>query len=239
MFGTSNATLTILGDVDTAAIKPWVERTWGTWKSPRPWKRIVHKYTATAAGEQVLDFPDKANAMIAAVHALDMRDDDPDAPAIDAADYTLGGGGFVSRLLTRLRQKDGLSYFAFSQFQMDSLDPVGGFIAAGALNPENAKKGMAAMLEEINRLTSSGVTAEELANAKSGLQQAFDRNLSNDNFVLGLLHNGLYLERKLEFWAKHNAAVAALTVDQVNAAIKRHLKPDSLIKITTGDKKKM
>ena len=57
--------------------------------------------------------------------------------------------------------------------------------------------------------------------------------------MLSLLHDGLYLDRKLDFWARRNAAIAALTVDQVNAAIKRHLKPDSLVKITTGDKKKM
>lgn len=239
MFGTSNATLTILGDVDTAAIKPWIERTWGSWKSPRPWKRIARKYTPTTGAEQVFDFPDKANALIAAAHAVDMKDDDPDAPAIEAADYTLGGGGFVSRLLNRMRQKDGLSYLAFSTVQLDPLDPAGGFIAGGALNPENARKGMAAMLDEITRLVSGGITAEELTTAKQGLQQTFDRNLSNDAFVLRLLHDGLYLDRKLEFWAKHNAAVAALTVDQVNAAIKRHLKPDSLVKITAGDKKKM
>jgi zinc protease len=239
MFGTSNATLTILGDVDTAAIKPWIERTWGNWKSPRPWKRIQRRYTATSAGEQVLDFPDKANAFIAAVHAVDMKDDDPDAPAMVAADFALGGGGFVSRLVDRLRQKDGLSYFAFSSLQLDPLDPVGSFVAAGALNPENARKGMAAMLEEIAKLTSGGVTAAELTTAKSGLQQAFDRNLSSDPFVLNLLHDGLYLDRKLEFWTRRNAAIAALTVEQLNAAIKRHLKPDSLVKITTGDKKKM
>ncbi|HMG57184.1 MAG TPA: pitrilysin family protein [Kofleriaceae bacterium] len=239
MFGTSNATLTILGDVDTAAVKPWIERTWGSWKSPRPWKRIARKYTPTATGEQVLDFADKANAMIAAVHAVDMRDDDPDAPAMDAADYTLGGGGFVSRLLDRMRQKDGLSYFAFSAFQLDPLDPVGAFIAGGALNPENARKGMAAMVEEITKLATGGITAAELTAAKSGLQQAFDRDLSNDAVVLGLVHDGLYLDRKLEFWAVHNAAVAALTVEQVNAAVKRHVKPGTLVKITAGDKKKM
>ena len=239
MFGTSNATLTILGDVDTAAIKPWIERTWGTWKSPRPWKRIQRKYTATTAGEQVLDFPDKANALIVAAHTVDMKDDDPDAPAMAAADFALGGGGFVSRLVDRLRQKDGLSYFAFSSLQLDPLDPAGAFFAGGALNPENAKKGMAAMLEEIAKLASGGVTATELTTAKSGLQQAFDRNLSNDPFVLNLLHDGLYLDRKLEFWIRRNAAIAALTVDQVNAAIKRHLKPDSLVRITTGDRKKM
>jgi zinc protease len=239
LFGTSNATMTIIGDVDTAAIKPWIEKTWGTWKSPRPWKRLGRKYTATTGGEQVLDFSDKANTMIAAVHAVDMRDDDVDAPAMMVANYTLGGGGFVSRLVMRLRQQDGLSYFAFSGFRLDSLDAVGSFSAGGALNPENAKKGMAAMLEEITRLVTGGITADELAGAKQGILQEFERNLSSDGFVAGLLQDGLYLDRKLDFWAKRNAAITALTVEQVNAAIKRHVKPGSLMKITAGDQKKM
>jgi zinc protease len=239
MLGTSNATMTILGDVDTAAIKPWIEKTWGSWKSPRPWKRIERKYTATTGGEQALDFPDKANTMIAAAHAVDMKDDDADAPAMVVANYTLGGGGFVSRLLTRLREKDGLSYFAFSAFQLNPLDAAGAFFAGGALNPENAKKGMAAMMEEITKLVATGITSDELSGAKQGIKAGFDRNLSNDAFVLGMLQDGLYLERKMEYWVKRNAAIAALTVEQVNTAIKRHVKPESLVKITAGDKKKM
>jgi len=239
LLGTSNATMTILGDVDTAAIKPWIEKTWGSWKSPRPWKRIERKYTATTGSELALDFPDKANTMIAAAHAVDMKDDDADAPAMSVANYALGGGGFVSRLLTRLREKDGLSYFAFSAVQLNPLDAAGGFFAGGALNPENAKKGMAAMMEEITKLVATGITADELAGAKQGLRSGFDRNLSNDAFVLGMLQDGLYLERKMDFWTKRNAAIAALTVDQVNAAIKRHLRPEALVKITAGDKKKM
>jgi zinc protease len=239
MLGASNATMTILGDVDTAAIKPWIEKTWGSWKSPRPWKRLERKYTATTGSEQALDFPDKANTMIAAAHAVDMKDDDADAPAMTVANYTLGGGGFVSRLVTRLRQKDGLSYFAFSVLQLNPLDAAGAFFAGGALNPENAKKGMAAMMEELTKLVSTGITADELGVAKQGLQSGFERNLSNDGFVLGMLQDGLYLERKMDYWTKRNAAIAALTIEQVNAAIKRHLKPESLVKITAGDKKKM
>ncbi|HEU4726782.1 MAG TPA: pitrilysin family protein [Kofleriaceae bacterium] len=239
MLGTSNATMTLLGDVDGAVIRPWIEKTWGSWKSPRPWKRIERRYTATAAGEQSLDFPDKTNTLIAAAHAVDMKDDDPDVPAMMAANYALGGGGFVSRLLTRLRQKDGLSYFAFSQLRLYPLDAAGGFLAGGALNPGNARKGMAAMLEEITNLAKGGITAEELAGAKQGLLTGFERNLSNDPFVLGLLHDGLYLDRKTDFWAKQNAQISALTLDQVNAAIKRHLRPEALVKITAGDKAKM
>jgi zinc protease len=239
MLGTSNATMTIVGDVDTAAIKAWIEKTWGGWKSPRPWKRLEHRYTPTAGAEQVLDFPDKANTLIIAGHGVELKDDDADAPAMAVIDYTLGGGGFVSRLVKRLRQKDGLSYFAFSQIQLRPLDGAGVFIAGGAMNPENAKKGMAAMLEEIGNLARTGITADELAAAKPGLLQDFTRNLSSDGFVLGFLQNDLYLDRKTDFWAKRNAAISALTVEQVNAVIQRRIKPGSLVKITSGDKKKM
>jgi len=43
----------------------------------------------------------------------------------------------------------------------------------------------------------------------------------------------------MDYWTKRNATIAALTIEQVNAAIKRHVKPDTLVKITAGDKKKM
>ncbi len=239
MLGTSNASMTIVGDVDAPAVTTWLEKTWGTWKSPRPWKRIERKYTATTAGEQVLDFPDKANALIAVVHAVDMKDDDVDEPAMVVANYALGGGGFVSRLTARLRQKDGLSYFAFSSVQLVPFDAAGAFLAGGAMNPENVKKGMAAMLEEIGSLVTGGMTADELKGAKQGLISGFERNLSNDNTVLGMLNDGLYLNRTTDYWAKRNAAIQALSLDQVNAAMKKHLKPSTLVKISAGDKKKL
>ena len=238
LFGTSNATMTIVGDVDPA-IAPWIERTWGHWNSPRPWHRIERKYTATVAADQLLDFPDKANTMIVTAHAVDIKDDDADEPAIAAANYLLGGGGFASRLMTRMRQKDGLSYFAFSEVALDPLDPAGLFLTGAALNPENTKKGMAAMLEEITKLATTGVTADELKLAKQGLLEAFQRDLSSDGAVLRMLHDGLYLDRKTDFWAKRNAALDALTVEQVNRAAQRHLRPGSLVKIIAGDKKKM
>ena len=239
MFGMSNATLAIVGDVDAAAIKTWVDKTWGTWKSPKPWKRIERKFFPSTSQDVVLDFPDKASALIASVHSVDMKDDDADAPAMMAANYALGGGGFVSRLTTRLRQKDGLSYFAFSAFQLVPLDATGVFVAGGAMNPENVKKGRAALDEEITKFATSGITAEELDGAKKGLAAGFERNLSSDGTVLSFLADGTYLDRKMDYWQKQQAAIQALTVDAVNAAVKKRLKPTTLIKINAGDKKKM
>jgi zinc protease len=239
MFGTSNATMAIVGDVDDTAVKAWIEKTWGNWKSPKPFKRIVRKYTQTTASEQLLDFHDKTNAVVVAVHALPLKDDDAEAPAMTVANYTFGGGGFVSRLLTRLRQKDGLSYGAFSAVQLMPFDQAGGFFAGGFLNPGNAKKGMGAMLEELTKFVSSGITNDELAGAKTGIWTGFERNLSNDAFVLNMLADGLYLERKMDYWEKYYAAIKALSLDQVNGTIKKYFKPEQVLKLTAGDKAKM
>ncbi|HEY0189746.1 MAG TPA: insulinase family protein [Kofleriaceae bacterium] len=238
MLGTSAAQLTIVGDVDPA-VSPWIERTWGSWASRKPFKRIERKLAVTSGAEQLLDFADKANSVIALAQGADFKDDDADAPAMAVGDFMLGGGGFASRLTARLRQKDGLSYFSFSALRLDAFDAAGSWLAAAGCAPQNVKKAMAAAVEVIAGLVDHGITAGELATAKQGLVSDFDRNLTSDGFVLDRLHDGLYTGRTLAFWAKRNAAITALTLDQTNAVIKRRLKPASLVRITAGDKAKM
>jgi len=79
------------------------------------------------------------------------------------------------------------------------------------------------------------------ANDPFAVTTVFRTGTSEVRWTFGrdLLAEGLYLDRKLDFWAKRYAAIAALTADQVNATIKRHLRLDALVKITSGDKKKM
>ena len=98
---------------------------------------------------------------------------------------------------------------------------------------------MAALTEELDRFVTKGVTAEELADAKKGILQGFDRNLSNDAAVMGMIADGLYLGRTMDFWIKRNAAINALTLDQVNGVIKKRFKNTAVVKIIAGDKKKM
>jgi zinc protease len=98
---------------------------------------------------------------------------------------------------------------------------------------------MAMLIEEIDKFASAGITADELAGAKKGILEGFTRNLSNDQAVIGILHDGLYLDRTTAYWSKRNKAVETATLAQVNEAIKKRYKPGSLVKITAGDQKKM
>ncbi len=236
--GMSDATLTIVGDFDPAAVQPWLERGWGDWKSPRPFVRIAAKYIPTKPGEQFIDTPDKENALIVMGYAVPMRDDSPDYPAMTAANYVLGGGGFVSRLLSRLRQKDGLSYGAFSFYQADPLDETAVLGAGALLAPQNAAKGMAAALEEFDKLTRQGVPAAELDSAQKGIAKDWSRALADDGFVLGQLHEGLFLGRTMDFYGKRQEAIQALQPAQLNAVIKKYFKRTDIYRVTGGDKKK-
>ncbi|HKE19276.1 MAG TPA: pitrilysin family protein [Kofleriaceae bacterium] len=236
--GMSNATFTIVGDFDPAAVRPWLESGWGSWKSTHPFERIAAHYVQTKPGELFVDTPDKENALIVMGYAVPMRDDNPDYPTMTAANYVLGGGGFVSRLLTRLRQKDGLSYGAFSFYQASALDEWAVLGAGAILAPQNAAKGMTAALEEFDRLTSQGVPADELTAAKQGMAKDWSRSLADDGFVLGRLHDGLFVGRTMDFYGKQEDAVQALEPDQVNAVIKKYFKRADIYRVTGGDKKK-
>ena len=238
LLGGSSAQLAIVGDFDAKPIGDKVTALWDGWKSPKPWKRIENKYQQVAGSDEVIDTPDKENALLVAGYALAMKDDDVDYPAMEVLNYVLGGGGFTSRLTKRLREKDGLSYGAGSQFQASPFEPVGFIICFAILAPQNAAKGLVALAEEVERVAKDGVTAEELDNAKKGYVKDFERALSSDGFVLDKLVEGLYVGRTMEYFAQINAKVGTLTLEQVNAAAKKYVKAASLIKVTGADKKK-
>jgi zinc protease len=53
--------------------------------------------------------------------------------------------------------------------------------------------------------------------------------------VAGLLARNLFMDRTMAFSAAIDARLQALTVDEVNAAIRKHLKPGALTVIVAGD----
>src|SRR5262249_54109137 len=121
LIGASHAQVTVIGDFEPTALEQQLASLWGSWKSTAHFKRIKDKYSDTPGSAESIDTPDKENALILAGYALAMRDDDPDYPAARLVNYVLGAG-FGSRLLERLRQKDGLSYGAGSSLFADSSD---------------------------------------------------------------------------------------------------------------------
>ena len=87
----------------------WWSKNLGTWKSPAPYQLVLRKRDAVTATDQMIETPDKANAVFMAGMTLAMNQDDPDYPALMFANRMLGGD-LKSRLWLRIREKEGFSY---------------------------------------------------------------------------------------------------------------------------------
>src|SRR6185436_15427390 len=119
----------------------------------------------------VIETPDKANAAFFAGQRLQLRDDQPDFAAMTIGNFIVGGGLLNSRLVTRLRQKEGISYAAQSVLQVQSLDRTGVFIALAIYAPQNVDRVLTAVREELDKVRTEGFTPQEVDAAKSGYLQ--------------------------------------------------------------------
>ncbi|MFM8912712.1 MAG: M16 family metallopeptidase, partial [Flammeovirgaceae bacterium] len=234
-YGANNATMSFVGDFDEPAVKALVTELFGNWKSANPYQRLVSKHNPVAAINESIETPDKANAFFLAGMSMEMRDDNPDYPALVLGNYMLGGGFLNSRLATRIRQKEGLSYNVGSQFFAGSLDNVGTFNAYAIYAPENIAKLEAAFKDEIQKVITDGFTAEEIAAAKSGWTQGQSVNRAQDASMAGTLNNYQFINREMKWVENYEKQVNSLTVEQINAAMKKYLKPDMISIVKAGD----
>lgn len=234
-YGASHSQLALVGDFDDQETAALATTLLGGWNSARPYTRVADVYHDVPTVTRAIEAPDKANAVLVAGMNLNLRDDDPDYPALVLGNYLLGGGFLNSRLMTRIRQKEGLSYGVGSQLTADSLDRSGSFFAFAIYAPQNAAKLEAAVKEEIARALKEGFTTEELEAAKTGYLQGRQVGRAQDPALAGKLASYLYLDRTLGWDTQFEKRVSALTPDQIKAAMEKHLDPSKLTVIKVGD----
>jgi zinc protease len=234
-YGGSNGEMAVVGDFDAKEIEKLAGELFGAWKSPRPFSRLVTNYQEIPPINQSFETPDKANAIFIAGQRLNIRDDDPDYPALVLGNYMLGGGFLNSRLATRIRQKEGLSYGVGSVFSAGSLDKNGQFFAQAIFAPQNATKLEAAIKEEITRALKDGFTAEEVAAAKSGYLQFAQLNRAQDGSLARKLAAYRFYNRTLGWDAEMEKKISALTPDEIAAAMRRHIDPSKFTIVKAGD----
>ena len=234
-YGAGHVDIAVVGDFDPDETVALIRELFAGWHAEEPYERVATPYRDLEAVAVDIETPDKANAIMYATQRLRLRDDHPDYPGLVVGNYMLGGGFLNSRLAVRIRQNEGLSYGVGSQFSAGSIDEVGGFGGYAIFAPENADKVVAAFKEEVASALESGFTEDEVEAAKKGLLDSMQNGRSSDTAVAGILQSNLFLGRTMEFTAKREAAIAALTPDAILAAMRRHIDLDKLSIFRGGD----
>ncbi|AGC43728.1 M16B family peptidase [Myxococcus stipitatus DSM 14675] len=234
-YGGSHAEFAVVGDFEPKDVVALSGKLFSAWKSPAPYQRVPGVFAHQAPQAVALETPDKANAVYFAGQLLQLREDDADWPALMLGNFVLGGGFLNSRLATRIRQKDGLSYNVSSSINTSDLDAVGTFTTFAIYAPENAGRLESAMREEVTSAVEKGYSTEELEKARSGLLEYRRTARAQDAGLAAKLARYLFLGRTLSFDAGVEEQLARLGPEQVRQAMSRHLAWPKLTQVKAGD----
>jgi zinc protease len=234
--GSQAGELSIVGDFDPEACLKVLRDGLSGWTAGKRYERIATPApTGLSGGQHKLITPDKANATYIAGLLMPLKDDDEDYPALVMANYVLGSGALSSRLGTRVRQQEGLSYSIGSGLGASSLDKRASFTISAICNPQNIGRVEKAIAEECERLLRDGVTQDELDRARQGYLRAQKVRRATDEALVGVLADLSHTGRTMEYYAELEKKIEALTPEQVVAAARKHIDPKNLVIVTAGD----
>ncbi len=234
-YGASAGELAAVGDFDEAEVARIAADAFGAWKSATTFKPVPVSFAATKNGKQTVETPDKANALFVAGQSFPMKDTDPDYPTLLLINYMLGENPLDSRLPSRIRVKEGLSYAVQTAVNVGSLDRAGQWLALAISNPANAQKVYNAFFDEMGKIVKDGFSADEVEKSKTAFLQRRTLARANDATLASQLATGLYLGRTMVFDGEIERRIGALTADQVNVALRRTLYPSKITVVMAGD----
>ncbi len=131
--------------------------------------------------------------------------------------------------------KTGLSYGVYATLRPSSFEPNTPILIEAIFAPDNQERLRAALADVLTRAVRDGFTATEVAEAKAALLQQRKLARTQDPALAAGLVQQAYLDRTFAYAAKIDAALAAVTPAEVNAALRKYVKPDAFAFVYAGD----
>ena len=160
--------------------------------------------------------------------------DDPDFFAASVLNYTVGGGGFESRMMKTLRVEQGLTYGVRTGLNWTS-DYLKIWQGSGQTKNESAGEFIAGVKDELSKVVENGITEQELSDAKAYMigsyPLGFDSNAKIAGNMMGVRQQAL----GVDYFDRRNAAIAAVTLEDVNRVARDWLAPEKFTFVVVGE----
>ena len=157
---------------------------------------------------------------------------DPDHLALTLGNYILGGGGFVSRLTTQVREKRGLSYSVYSHFSPGL--HAGAFTVSLQTRPDQAAEAVAVARQVLADFVAGGPTDAEVKAAQDNLVNGFPLLLDSNAKLLGNVANIAWNNLPLDYLDTWTARMQRITAADIKAAFARKLDPQRMVTVVVG-----
>jgi len=162
----------------------------------------------------------------------------PSLPETDPDYYTLRlaieilSGGMSGRLFTEIREKRALVYNVWAGYS--SLKDTGSILGYAGTSNDRAQATLDTFVAELYRLQ-NGVTADELARAKTGLKASTIMQGESTSARAGAIAHDFFMRGRIRTLDEIKTAIDAVTLEQVNLFLKSN-PPGPFTIVTVGPK---
>ncbi|HZH27598.1 MAG TPA: pitrilysin family protein [Azospirillaceae bacterium] len=225
-----NLLVAVSGDIAPEALGPVLDRLFGD--LPAKSEPFQMPLAQAKGGGEVVVVQRPTPQSIVNMGQQGIRRSDPDWFPAQIMNYVLGGGSFSSRLMEEIRVKRGLTYGVSSG--LSAWDEGALLTAGGSTNNPNAGAFVDLVKAEWQRMAEGGVTDEELADAKTYLTGSFPLQFTTTSSIARVLLQVRRDDLGIDYLARRNALIDAVTREDVARVAKRLLDADQLLTVIVG-----
>jgi len=230
----SNFVVAVAGDFDRKAMLGKLNATLGAWKPAGPKVPGVPQPSFVAKpGVCLVNKPDVNQGRVSIGHLAAKRPL-PDEFAVTVANDIYGGGGFTAWLMSKVRSDEGLTYGAYSDFEINDLYP-GTFRAYFQSKSSTCARAAKLTVDLMGKLRRGEVTGDELATSKNSFIETLPRTFETRLRTVSRFAQDELVGRPKDYWTTYRDKIRTVDVAAVKQAANKYVKPEELVVLVVGN----
>jgi len=229
-----NIIFSVSGDITKDEVIKKLNIYFGDWKAKNTFAAALPPARKSNAGIYFINKEISQSTIVSGQFAIGKND--PDFYAFTILDFIAGSGGFPSRIMSVVRNKEGLAYSAGSFY---NARPEYGVFATYAFTKTSSTLKTLSLIDSVLKNIQSGtITAKELDWAKNSINNGFIFSFSSPEQIAWQQMNLEFEKMPSDFLINYRNRIQNVTISDLNKAAVKYLDNSKNVVLILGDGKK-
>ncbi len=232
-YGPKSMMLVAVGDLEHSSFRNSISSAFKGWNGGIEIPDYNKANLKTAGITKIVKLEDKTSATLQIGQITGLKKTDKDYLPLMVANQIFGGGSFTARLMSIIRDEEGLTYGIYASVTEDTYTD-GVWYITGTFSPDLLAQGYSSTMRELNRWVKDGVTSEEFEAVKSRLIGSYKVRLATTNGMASQILSFIQRGYSLDYLDNYPKLIDEVSLEDVNSSIKKYINPEKVVTVVAG-----